>query len=54
VHLLFTDDPHGPTTAVEWQDALSKADAALGLTGAGLDAAGHVLLPAATCDELLT
>ena len=54
VHLLFTDDPHGPTTAPEWQDALAKADAALGLAGVTVDAAGHVLLPAGTRDELLS
>jgi hypothetical protein len=54
VHLLFTDDPHGPTTADEWYDALAKADTALGLDGVTIDAAGHVLLPAGARDELLS
>ena len=54
VHLLFTDDPHRPTTADEWNDALAKADTALGLTGVTVDAARHVLLPAGTRDELLS
>jgi hypothetical protein len=54
VHLLFTEDPHGPTTADEWSDALAKADTALGLTGVTVDVAGHVLPPAGTRDELLS
>jgi ribosomal protein S18 acetylase RimI-like enzyme len=53
VHLLFTDDPHGPTNVVEWEAALKKADAGLGLTGVAVDAAAHILLPAGTRDELL-
>jgi len=53
VHLLFTDDPHSPTSAAEWDEALAAADDALGLTGVALEAAGHVLLPAGSRDELL-
>lgn len=53
VHLLFTDDPHRPTSAGEWEDALTKAETGLGLTGVAVDAAAHVLLPAGTRDELL-
>jgi hypothetical protein len=48
VHLLFLDDPHGPTSAAEWERALKQADDELGLTGLAGDAAGHVLLPAGT------
>lgn len=54
VHLLFTDDPHGPTSAAQWDNALKKADTELRLTGVPVDAAGHVLLPAGTRDELLS
>jgi hypothetical protein len=54
VHLLFLDDPHGPTSASEWEAALNKADEELGLTGITVDAAGHVLLPAGTRNELLS
>ena len=53
VHLLFLDDPHGPTSAAEWQSALTTVDEELGLTGLPLDAAGHVLLPAGNRQELL-
>ena len=53
VHLLFTDDPHSPTSAAEWEVALKAADDALGLTGVAVEAAGHVLLPAGSRDELL-
>lgn len=53
VHLLFTDDPHEPTSANEWHDALARAESALRLTGIAVDAAGHVLLPAGTRNELL-
>lgn len=54
VHLLFVDDPHGPTSPSEWEAALKKADAGLGLTGRLVPAAGHVLLPAGPREELLT
>lgn len=54
VHLLFADDPHGPTSIAEWEAALKKADAGLGLTGVAVDAAAHVLLAAGTRDELLS
>lgn len=53
VHLLFTDDAHGPTGAVEWQKAVKEADTRLGLSGVAIDAAGHVLLPAGKRDELV-
>jgi hypothetical protein len=46
VHLLFVDDPHGPTSAGEWEVALKQADDELGLTGLDVPAAGHVLLAA--------
>ena len=50
VHLLFVDDPHQPTTAVEWADAMREANRALGLDGLTVEGAGHVLLPAAGGD----
>ena len=53
MHPLFTDDPHSPTSAAEWEVALKAADDALGLTGVAVEAAGHVLLPAGSRDELL-
>jgi len=52
-HLLFVDDPHGKTTAGEWELSLKQADDELGLTGLAVPAAGHVLLPAGTREELL-
>jgi hypothetical protein len=54
VHLLFTDDPHGPTSAAEWEAALEKADAGLGLAGVAVGAAAHIHLPAGTRDEFLS
>jgi len=51
--LLFLDDPHDRTNAGEWETALKKADDELGLTGLAVPAAGHVLLPAGTRDELI-
>jgi hypothetical protein len=53
VHLLFLDDPHGPTNAAEWEAALKKADAELGLDGVSIPSAGHVLLPAGSREELV-
>lgn len=53
VHLLFVDDPHGPTSADAWDAALQQADDELGLSGLSVAAAGHVLLPAGTREELL-
>jgi hypothetical protein len=53
VHLLFTDDPHGPTSAVAWREAFEQADDELGLTGINVPGVGHVILPAGTRDELL-
>jgi hypothetical protein len=52
VHLLFTDDPHGPTSAEQWHDALKTADQELGLP-AHVGGAAHVLLPAGTHEELV-
>lgn len=46
VHLLFVDDPRSPTTADEWEAALEKANAELGLEDIRTEAAGHVLLRA--------
>ena len=54
VHLLFTDDPHGPTSKSEWEQALSQADAALGLAGTPVPVSGHVFLPAGSRAELLS
>jgi hypothetical protein len=54
VHLLFTEDPHSPTSSAEWEDALKQADSALGLAGVTVDAAAHVFLPTGTRDELLS
>jgi hypothetical protein len=53
VHLLFTGDPHGPTSEVEWENAISEADKRLGLDEVVVEAAGHVLLPAGKRDELV-
>ena len=52
VHLLFVDDPHGPTSADDWHTALEIADAELGIAGLDLPGAGHVLLPAGTYQDL--
>jgi hypothetical protein len=52
VHLLFTGDPHGPTTAEEWAAAMTAADAELGLTEP-VNGAAHVVLEAGTREELL-
>jgi hypothetical protein len=52
VHLLFIDDPHGPTSEPEWEAALKKTDDELGLTGLTVAAVGHVYLPAGRYDEL--
>jgi hypothetical protein len=53
VHLLFTGDPHGPTTDEEWEKAVAKADEGLGLGDVEVPLAAHVLLPAGTREELL-
>jgi hypothetical protein len=52
VHLLFTGDPHGPTSADAWTAAVRDADEALGLPE-HVDGFGHVLLPAGTREELV-
>ena len=44
---------NGPTSAAEWDEALAAADDTLALTGVAVEAAGHVLLPAGSRDELL-
>jgi hypothetical protein len=51
VHLLFVDDPHGPTSAEAWSAAIGDADRELGLLGP-VPAAGHVLLSAGKRAEL--
>jgi hypothetical protein len=53
VHLLFLDDPHSPTSAVEWNRALEKANRELGLPETALPGAGHALLPAGSREKLL-
>jgi hypothetical protein len=52
VHLLFVADPHGPTTADDWKQAMTAADTELGLTKP-VDGAGHVMLQAGTREELV-
>ena len=54
VHLLFIDDPHGPTSEVEWEQALGQADAALGLAGRTVPVSAHVFLPAGNRAELVS
>jgi hypothetical protein len=51
-HLLFTSDPHRPTTADEWERAVSDADQALGLHDISIPSAGHVVLAARTEDRI--
>jgi hypothetical protein len=53
VHLLFTDDPHGPTNAQQWAEAVRKTNDELGVTGKRVEGAGHVVLAAGTREELL-
>jgi hypothetical protein len=53
VHLLFTADPHGPTTEPEWLAALKKTDHELGLAAIRVDHAGHVFLSAGNRSELV-
>jgi hypothetical protein len=52
-HLLFVNDPHGPTTREEWVDAMEDANAELGLAGAAVPHVGHVMLDARDRSELL-
>jgi hypothetical protein len=47
VHVLFTGDPIGPTTAEQWEMAMTAADVELGIDGLEVDGAAHVILPAA-------
>lgn len=54
VHLLFTDDPHRPTSRIEWEKAIDEADSRLGLSVVALDAAGHVFFPGGSREELLS
>ena len=53
VHLLFTGDKHGPTTAGEWERAMADADEELGVVGISVPAATHVTLVAGIRDDLL-
>jgi len=46
VHLLFTDDPHGPTDSSTWQGAVDSLHAELGLDEEQLENVGVVMLPA--------
>jgi hypothetical protein len=47
VHLLFTGDPHAPTTEAEWNEAMAVAYAELGID-APIDGIRHVVIPAET------
>jgi hypothetical protein len=51
VHLLFTGDPHKPTTEAAWKKAMAAADAELGLKGP-VDGMGHLVLEAGAREEL--
>lgn len=53
VHLLFTSDPHGATTAAEWDFALAQADRELGIADLEIPHAGHTFLEARPRAELL-
>lgn len=53
VHLLFTGDPHQPTTETEWSEALEKTNSELGLDGVSVERVGHVLLAAGPREELI-
>jgi len=46
VHLLLTDDPHGPTSESQWRLAIDEVHAELGLSESHLDHVATVLLPA--------
>jgi hypothetical protein len=52
LHLLLIADPHRPTTADHWAEAVRAVNAELGLDGVPLDGAGHVLLRAGWRREL--
>lgn len=52
IYLLFTDDPHVPTTAEQWRTAIQESDEALGISGIRLDHMSHVLLKAGPRSEL--
>lgn len=52
VHLLFVDDPHRPTSAAQWHEAIEAANAELGLPAAGPEYVGHLPLPAHPRAEL--
>lgn len=46
VHVLFVEDPtHGSTTRAQWEEALPKIEADLGLQDVTIPHAGHVFLP---------
>ncbi len=53
VHLLFVDDPHGSTSADQWEPALESANSQMGIGELGVPSAGHVLLEAGSREELL-
>lgn len=53
VHLLFTGDPHGPTSEEQWEQAAEDANTRLGLGDIAVANTGHLLLPAGTYDELV-
>lgn len=52
VHLLFTGDPHGPTSEAEWRGAVEQMHEELGLDQAQLDQVGVSVLPALGRSEL--
>jgi hypothetical protein len=53
VHLLFTNDEHGPTTADQWAATVKTANQRLGLDGIAVDGAGQALLPAGDRNDLV-
>ena len=52
VHLLFTDDPHGPTGETEWRRAIEQMHAELGLDQTRLEHVGAAGLPALAASAL--
>jgi len=50
VNVLFTDDPHSPTSAEQWRDGLSRIHSDLEI-GRFPDDYAEVLLPAIRCDK---
>lgn len=53
VHLLFVADSRSPTSTVEWEAAIARADEEIGIGDLRLEFAAHVLLPAGRRNELV-